>query len=197
MLAMQYEITLPADYDMGIIRRRVERGGPILDAYPGLGLKAFLAREKGVGGSPVNQYAPFYLWEDSAAAASFLWAGDGFGNIVRDFGRPAVQTWIGGAFRRGPAYGTTPSHAVRTPRLLDRDADPTEAAAATADALAARESEPGLHSIAYGIDPQSWEFVLFALHIERPAAVDGDLFQVLHLSAPGIDRLPGEVRRRL
>ncbi|WP_271217829.1 DUF4865 family protein [Streptosporangium carneum] len=29
---MQYEITLPADYDMGIIRRRVETRGRALDA---------------------------------------------------------------------------------------------------------------------------------------------------------------------
>jgi hypothetical protein len=58
MHAMQYEITLPAEYDMKIIRHRVATKGHLLDAFPGLGLKAFVIRERGIGGSPVNQYAP-------------------------------------------------------------------------------------------------------------------------------------------
>ncbi|MCW2914583.1 MAG: hypothetical protein JWN52_2651 [Actinomycetia bacterium] len=37
MHAMQYEITLPADYDMKIIRHRVATKGHLLDAFPGLG----------------------------------------------------------------------------------------------------------------------------------------------------------------
>jgi hypothetical protein len=61
MHAMQYEITLPADYDMEIIRERVATRGAALDDFAGLGLKAYLIRERGVDGSPVNQYAPFYL----------------------------------------------------------------------------------------------------------------------------------------
>ncbi|GGO10638.1 hypothetical protein GCM10010116_21330 [Microbispora rosea subsp. aerata] len=35
--------------------------GHALDDRAGLGLKAYLIRERGVAGSPVNQYAPFYL----------------------------------------------------------------------------------------------------------------------------------------
>ncbi|WP_433257560.1 DUF4865 family protein [Streptosporangium sp. CA-135522] len=35
---MQYEITLPADYDMKIIRHRVATRGSAMDAFPGLGL---------------------------------------------------------------------------------------------------------------------------------------------------------------
>jgi len=62
MYAMQYEITLPADYDMKIIRNRVEKRGHLLDTFPGLGLKAYLIRERGMDDSPINQYAPFYLW---------------------------------------------------------------------------------------------------------------------------------------
>lgn len=58
MHALQYEITLPAGYDMGIIRDRVARRGHLLDDWGGLGLKAYLIRERGLRGSPVNQYAP-------------------------------------------------------------------------------------------------------------------------------------------
>lgn len=41
MYAKQYEITLPADYDMHVIRDRVARGGHLLDERAGLGLKAY------------------------------------------------------------------------------------------------------------------------------------------------------------
>ncbi len=36
LFAMQYEITLPTDYDMGIIRKRVAVGGSALDDRAGL-----------------------------------------------------------------------------------------------------------------------------------------------------------------
>jgi hypothetical protein len=36
MLAMQYGFTLPADFDMDIIRRRVTAKGPAVDGFPGL-----------------------------------------------------------------------------------------------------------------------------------------------------------------
>jgi hypothetical protein len=37
MHAMQYEITLPAGYDMGIIRHRVATKGALLDTFPASG----------------------------------------------------------------------------------------------------------------------------------------------------------------
>ncbi|WP_210509220.1 DUF4865 family protein [Naasia sp. SYSU D00057] len=196
MLAMHYRIPLPADYDMAVIRERVSRGGPLLDDYAGLGLKAFLVREKGVDGSPVNEYAPFYLWSDTAGAASFLWGGDGFGGIVRDFGRPAVHTWIGGSAIAGPARDSPARYAVRVVEPLPADVDPAAPAAAVEASLSARRSEDGLHTLAYGIDPASWQLVTFALHGDRPDPRAGELFQVLHLSAPALDALPAAVHSR-
>src|SRR3954465_1245652 len=126
MIAMQYEITLPADYDMQIIRDRVGATGHLLDSYPGLGVKAFLIRQRGVDGSTSNQYAPFYLWADAAGAASFLWSGAGFTAIVRDFGRPVVQTWIGGTARQGPDGYLRPAFALRQKTALATGADIVE-----------------------------------------------------------------------
>lgn len=121
MYAMQYEITLPADYDMGIIRDRVATRGHALDDRGGLGLKTYLIRERGVAGSPVNQYAPFYLWHDVGAMKDFLMGGGGFQGIVRDFGRPPVRHWAGimlrdGAEPRGQADGGLPRTRVVAPR---------------------------------------------------------------------------------
>ena len=47
MLAMQYNFTLPADFDMDIIRKRVAAKGPLVDGFPGLGFKAFLYARRG------------------------------------------------------------------------------------------------------------------------------------------------------
>ncbi|MCY1144197.1 DUF4865 family protein [Actinoplanes sp. Pm04-4] len=198
MLAMQYEITLPADYDMRIIRDRVAASGHRLDDYPGLGVKAFLIRERGVDGATANQYAPFYLWADAAGAASFLWSGAGFTAILRDFGRPVVQTWIGGTAHQAPD-GAAPAYAVRRKTSLPGDGDPAEIAR-TADTRLAQAVSTGQAQLgAYGIDPRTWELVTFTLHPEHPGPVpDGsELFQVLHVAAPERRHLPERVEKRL
>lgn len=63
---------MPADYDMAIIRSRVATRGSRTDDFVGLGLKAYGIREKGINGSTVNQYAPFYLWATPAGMNDFL-----------------------------------------------------------------------------------------------------------------------------
>jgi hypothetical protein len=94
MLAMQYSFTLPADYDMGIIHRRIATKGPLLDGFPGLAFKAYLSAERGDPALPSeeNLYAPFYLWRDHAGMNAFL-AGEGFAALARDFGWPSVRLW--------------------------------------------------------------------------------------------------------
>jgi hypothetical protein len=199
MLTMQYEITLPADYDMQIIRDRVAASGHLLDSYPGLGLKAFLIRERGVDGSTINQYAPFYLWADSAGAASFLWSGAGFTAILRDFGRPVVQTWIGGTVHQASDWPHPLAYAVRQKTALAADAD-IVAIARSADArLAGVVDADAARLGAYGIDPRAWELVTFTLYERPPDHVpDGaELFQVLHVAAPERRHLPGRVENRV
>jgi Domain of unknown function (DUF4865) len=199
MIMMQYRVTLPADYDMGIIRHRVATTGHLLDDYPGLGVKAFLLREKDVDGSTVNEYAPFYLWADAAGAASFLWSGVGFTAIVRDFGRPTVRTWIGGTSHSSAADLRTGRLAVRSTVDLGDDADIVAAAAGADDQCAAAVESPGTLLAAYGLDPHSWQLVTFTLHSHSPVDVpeDAAVFQVLHVSAPEHDRLPRRVDTRM
>lgn len=93
MMAIQYSLTLPADYDMAIIDRRIRDKGPLLDGYPNLLFKAYLRATKDDLGSRDNLYAPFYVWDRAEGASSFL-CGPGFQAIIRDFGRPSVSTWI-------------------------------------------------------------------------------------------------------
>lgn len=199
MMAMQYRIALPADYDMGVIRARVARTGHLLDHYPGLGVKAFLIRENGVAGSTVNEYAPFYLWNDAAGAASFLWSGVGFTAIVRDFGRPVVQTWVGGTSRSGSGDLAQARYAVRTTRALEDDTDVVAATAETDRRLAVQVQEPGTLLAAYGVDPRTWQLVTFTLHTDRPTdlAAGSVSYEVLHVSAPEHRDLPTSVDTRM
>lgn len=192
MFAVHYELTLPTDYDMEIVRERVRGRGAVTDDWPDLGFKAYLMREAGTGGSPVNQYAPFYLWNDTPGFNRFMWDG-GFGNIVRDFGRPAAQHWTGLAFEPGPAIDGVPSVATKETIAIPADLDPAVAIAhaigeATAIALSSQ-----VHSTALAIDPRGWQLVRFTLwHEQAPLDAPGAHFQVLHFSSPGLSALrPG------
>ncbi|MFT7834740.1 DUF4865 family protein [Saccharothrix sp. BKS2] len=184
---MHYEITLPADYDMGVIRTRVATRGSATDEFPGLGLKAYCVRERGVDGSPVNQYSPFYLWRTAEGMNSFLW-GPGFRGLSADFGRPAVRHWVGLAFARGPA--ATPTDATKRTRALPADADAAEAVQAAVEDLGRVEGHPALHSTAVAVDPARWELVRFSLWSGPPPEEDGAIrYRVPHLSSPELDDL--------
>lgn len=189
MHAMQYELTLPADYDMDIIRDRVARKGHLLDGWEGLGLKAYLMRERGTDGSPVNQYAPFYLWNTLEGMNTFLWGG-AFQGIAEDFGRPSVRQWTGVAYEEGGAAGSAAPVAVRHRQSVP---DGVELSAVMEDAV--RESarlagEDGAVLAAAAVDTSRWELVHFSLWAHDAPKAEGDVFQVLHLSAPGHGRLP-------
>ncbi|MFI9272762.1 DUF4865 family protein [Kitasatospora sp. NPDC052896] len=187
MQAMQYAITLPADYDMGVIRRRVADRGHLLDDWPGLALKAYLIRERGVAGSPVNQYAPFYLWRSTEGMNGFLW-GPGFRALCADFGRPEVRQWGGLAFRDGPDRSRPPVAATRRTEPIPPGEDPVE----VIDRALARlpDHRSGTHCTALAVDTTAWELLVFTLWSDPPAAdVPGEHYQLLHLSSPELDRL--------
>ncbi len=182
MYAMQYELTLPADYDMEIIRKRVRDRGAGTDGFPGLGFKAYLIRERGIAGSLVNQYAPFYVWREISGMNTFLWGGSGFASLVDDFGRPPVRHWTGVDHRPGPANARTPIAAVRRIEPMAAGVDPTEPVRAAREELRERTEWAGVHSTALAVDPQRWELVHFTLWTENPPDSTGARYEVLHLS---------------
>ncbi|MFJ3767498.1 DUF4865 family protein [Streptomyces sp. NPDC090082] len=184
MHAMQYEITLPADYDMAIVHDRVATRGHLLDDFPGLGLKAYLVRER-ESGSPVNQYAPFYLWNTAEGMNSFLW-GSGFQGIVRDFGRPVVRQWTGVSYEEGPAAAAVPGAATRRRTPLGEAVAPGEAVAEAVARHAREARRDGVVASALAVDPHHWELLAFTLWAGPEAPADeGDRFRVPHLSQPG------------
>lgn len=190
MYAMQYEITLPADYDMRIIRDRVAAKGHLLDHFPSLGLKAYLIRERGRDGSLVNQYAPFYLWAATDGMSRFLWGGGGFSALAGSFGRPEVQTWTGIGVKRGSDFPSMPRMATKSVEMLPPDADPQEFVQRAEEAMAERAERAGVCVVACGIDPGRWQLMHFALwKQEAPPCPNALRYEVLHLCRPELDEI--------
>ncbi|WOS41316.1 DUF4865 family protein [Xanthomonas rydalmerensis] len=178
MIAMQYSIALPADYDMAIIRRRIADKGPLLDTLPGLQFKAYLVADRTDPLLPGRQnlYAPFYLWRDAAAMHAFL-AGPAFAALCDAFGRPAVQTWM-----VGTAWS---SAALRTARYATRVLQAASPALGNDPADAHAPDERVLATVS-GYEPQGWTLLHFRLWRELPPADDeAQRYAVHHLSAPG------------
>jgi hypothetical protein len=189
MHALQYEITLPADYDMTVVRDRVARVGHRLDAWNGLGIKAYLMRERGVDGSPVNQYAPFYLWNTAEGMNAFLWGG-AFQGLVNDFGRPVVRHWTGLAYEEGGASGSPAVVAVRRRQAVAEGVELSEAMEEAAREAGRLASLDGAVCAGAAVDPRHWEVVHFSLWEHGSPKAPGDVFQVLHVSEPERDSLP-------
>ena len=182
MYAMQYEITLPADYDMGIIRERIAVKGPLLDKFPGLGVKAYLIRERGIDGSPINQYAPFYLWASIDGMRRFLWDGGGFSAIVSSFGRPIVQHWNGIACVKnlGQNQHSQLPRRQRIEKSVGPDVDPAATPSSPPRAnLVDSARDPGVNLAALAVDPRTWELVHFTLWSRDPPEDAGTRYQVL------------------
>ncbi|MCB0895000.1 MAG: DUF4865 family protein [Nocardioides sp.] len=190
MQLMQYEITLPADYDMGIIRHRVATRGSKTDEFPDLGLKAYLVRERGSHGSPVNQYAPFYSWVGPGGMNQFLF-GSPLEGIRADFGRPIVRTWQTVGVFNGPVPSRLPIAATRDVAAVDPGEALDGVVSRLLDQAIALADHPDLNAVAVGIDPFTWQQVHFALwNGEPPHEEPGDRYDVLHLSQPKRGSLP-------
>jgi hypothetical protein len=152
-----------------------------------LAVKAYLMRERGHADSPVNQYAPFYLWRAAQGMNRFLW-GPGFHGLSRDFGRPQVRSWLGLAVEDGPAQAAAVTTATRRLEALAPDADPAQEIERACRALPVDLA--GVHTTALAVDTARWELLTFTLWSEPPGPEHGERYQVLHLSRPELAELP-------
>jgi hypothetical protein len=184
MIAMQYSFTLPADYDMAIVRRRIVEKGPMLDRFPNLLFKAYLTADKRPRGD--NLYAPFYVWQNSTGLNDFV-CGDGFAGVSQAFGWPSVRVWS--------VWHAQLARDVAQARFATREtlAIPPHAALAevrrreSADAIA--QVERGALAAVAGFEPTTWTYVRFALWRapQEIAPRDGlQAYEVGHMSTPGV-----------
>ena len=182
MIAMQYGFTLPADYDMSIIDRRIRDKGPLLDGFPRLVFKAYLAARKEDDGfqSAENLYAPFYLWDEPEGIDSFL-SSPGFAALTRDFGWPSVQTWL--------VWHAEFGADLRATRYASREIAPIAPYSNLAEtrdtAVAEARSRTGALATVVGFDPTGWKQIRFSLWAELPEIAHGaQLYTVGHIALP-------------
>ena len=93
IIATQYKITLPTDYDMNIIRDRVRNNGHKTDGFEDLKFKLYLITEKGIDNNLQNSYSPFYLWKGTNGLNKFLFNGF-YDNIINSFGWQHINVGI-------------------------------------------------------------------------------------------------------
>lgn len=183
MLAMQYSIPLPADYDMAIIRQRIATRGSSTDGFPGLAFKAYLHADK-TGPETDNLYAPFYLWDSSEGMNAFL-GGPGFVALTQSFGWPAVKIWS--IWRSHVSAGvSTATRATRETAPIPPHSDLAALWRAESEHLDDVVSQHGAVAVVVGYEPQTWSLVRFSLWPGEPqdAAADALHYEVGHLSLP-------------
>ena len=179
MLAMQYSFTLPADYDMAVIRQRIAVRGPLLDAFEGLHFKAYLTADR-ADQAPENLYAPFYLWRDAEAMQRFL-GSPGFAAVTQAFGWPAVRCWPVWDAHLAPearqAYFATREIAPIAPFT------PLEELRRQEHQVLERDVGQGALAAVNAFDPTAWTLVRFRLWRDLPAD-DRPVYTVGHVSQP-------------
>ncbi|MFZ6653916.1 DUF4865 family protein [Undibacterium sp. TJN19] len=163
MIAMQYNFTLPADYDMGIVRQRIASKGHLMDNFPGLVFKAYLHAAKNTvpTQSAQNWYAPFYLWDSNEGMNNFL-CGDGFATVSQAFGWPAVSNW---SVWHSHVHAEVASASYATREIIaiaPYTALPALRETETAAAKKASQQD-GLLAVVTAFDPNAWTLVRFYL----------------------------------
>lgn len=188
MLAMQYSFTLPADYDMAIIRQRIAANGYKMDGFPQLACKAFMlaSRQAARCNAQENLYAPFYLWQSNQGMNSFL-ASSGFAALCAAFGWPTIKTWSVWHAELQPDLAAA--------RCATREILPIPAHSDLA-ALQAAESDTARQAIASGalaavaaFEPTNWSVVRFRLWPQYRESFDQpglQAYKVGHVSLPNL-----------
>lgn len=187
MIIAQYEHRLPADYDLGIIRRRAAARGGLWDDVPELYFKAFLLREAGRHGASAHSYSSLYLWRREAAFTDFI--SRRFRSVIDSFGRPDIRTRFALDARKG--LGSIARLAYRQEIEIAQDADLAEVLASETAHNREAASQPSIVVAAVGVDVDRWRIMRTCLsegELDLPGAI---AYQVLYLAHPLLDELPG------
>jgi hypothetical protein len=190
MIAMQYSFTLPADYDMAIIRRRIAEKGHLLDAFPHLHFKAYLYADRDDARLPGREhlYAPFYLWRDSEGMNAFL-GGAGFAALTQSFGWPSVRIW---SVWQAELAADLSAATCATRDIIPLPPYSALDACRLAEAAAARDDiARGALAAVSAFEPTDWTVLRFRLWPEPRADFargNRQVYCVGHVSQPGVTR---------
>jgi hypothetical protein len=181
MLAMQYSIQLPENYDADAIRTRVEARKQLFDDHDGLVHKSFLYNDTD------KVYAPFYIWKEVGDARQFL-LDDLFKGVVQAFTRHRVRSWV----VMHMVYGNrdlNPTHAQREVDIIPAE-EPLDTYLQRDKTMQDEMAkDPNLYMHVVALDADRWEVLHFSLWKDkataaRPTSDSFLTYEVLHVSEP-------------
>ena len=181
MLAMQYSIPLPPNYDSALIHERVNARRGLFDGHAGLVHKSFLYNRK------EHLYAPFYIWKDVTEARDFL-LDELFHGVIETFSRHRVRSWFVVSMQQ-PSRSFMPTYALREVDIIPPENRIDAFLKQEQHAQASLLQDPNLSMHAIAIDADRWEILRFTLWKDRASAAKpyGDSvvgYDVLHVSTP-------------
>lgn len=181
MLAMQYSIPLPVNFDASRVRERVNARRALFDARAGLLHKSFIYSEND------HLYAPFYVWQSAEAARAFLME-DLFKGVVDTFSRHRVRSWIVLGMSQGNK-GLRPAYARREIDAIDAGEDLSRYQAREREIQAKMKENQALYLHVSALDADRWEIMRYSLWAEKssapkPLADCLQEYEVLHVSEP-------------
>jgi len=181
MLAMQYSIPLPANYDSALIRERVRARSSLFDEHAGLMHKSFLFNAK------EHLYAPFYIWRDVAQARDFL-MDELFHGVIETFNRHRVRSWYVVNMGYGNA-GLLAGYARREIDVIPPEVKLEDYLANEKKLQKQLLLNPNLYSHVIALDADRWEILHFSLwkdkeSAEKPSSDSYIEYEVLHVSKP-------------
>lgn len=178
MIATQYKIILPSNYDMNIIKDRVKNNGHKTDGFEALKIKLYLITEKGENNNLQNSYCPLYIWKDSKGLNKFLF--DGFyDNIITSFGWQKVNVGI-------PLIDTTTQDFKNIKYIFEvtKEITPKESLKNLKDEI--EKDMPKLYDVEYVViyNPDKWKYSIFYFieDLSKVKAEKGIIYNVLHIS---------------
>jgi len=112
MLAMSYQVTLPGSYDVDAFRQALDSTIEGWTTTEGLLFAAHGLTQANTPGATHHVYSPFFVWSNTSRMGTYLWGGEHFAQIEREFGRPSVQTWAVTSVQLGSPADNPESAAV-------------------------------------------------------------------------------------
>ncbi|MFW2501681.1 DUF4865 family protein [Clostridium diolis] len=178
MIATQYKIILPSDYDMSIIKDRVKNNGYKTDGFEDLKFKLYLTTEKGKNQNLQNSYCPLYVWKDSNGLNKFLFNGF-YDNIITSFGWKKVNVGI-------PLIDTT-TYKIKDSKYvfeIEREIKPQGSLNNFKDGI--EKNIPRIKESEFIViyTPDKWKYHVFFFidDLSKIKSVEGTTYDILHIS---------------
>lgn len=173
MIAMQYKIVLPDDFDMNVIRERVITNGSKTDGFRDLLFKAYLISENSGSKKGENKYSPLYLWNDNGGMNEFIFNGF-YDNILKSFGWQKINIGV-------PFKYNLEENFIQSKYVLEIEREILPSTKMHLLNFSLKENDCTGKLLIY--NPDKWKYVEYYFYGKVPIRKnDGKVSEILHLS---------------